>query len=172
MRPIRAKTGPEFWVSNISGRKDVTIGDLRVKIPLGRTVNLMDQRHYHFTLKQLQKSHESGSLKLKEEGKEIKVRPGEPQKQPTMVLQVERNPRVLKPLRTKVDVTDEPYEELDFEETTESENEFAEEMADADFQERAPALAVDQRYINSAKHRVAAQTAAEAAKRSPKKRTE
>lgn len=152
----RKKPVPEFWVSNISGRKDVSLGDLRVKIPLGKTVNLLDPKRYHFTEKQLLKSKESGSIALKSQANLIRVRQGEPQKPPTMVQDIERSRRVLQPLRTKVDVTAEYHEELDFEDSIEAENAMAEEMAELDFQQRAPALAVDQKYRNAAKHRVEA----------------
>lgn len=51
----------EFLVMNISNR-DVSLSDLNLTIKSKRTVNLLDSRHYNFTLEQLQLSAKSGSL--------------------------------------------------------------------------------------------------------------
>jgi hypothetical protein len=50
-----------FWVSNISNR-NVSLGDLALTIPAFSSVNLMDTRHYHYTLEQVTKSAVSGSI--------------------------------------------------------------------------------------------------------------
>jgi hypothetical protein len=55
------KESPTFWVTNISNM-NVTLSDLALNIPAYRTVNLMDTRHYPYTLEQLQKSATNGSL--------------------------------------------------------------------------------------------------------------
>ena len=52
---------PAFWVTNISPR-NVTLADLALNIRAFSTVNLLDKRHYAYTLEQLLKSKESGSL--------------------------------------------------------------------------------------------------------------
>jgi hypothetical protein len=52
---------PEFWVTNASDR-NVTLADLAINIKAFRTVNLLDKKHYDFTLEQLIKSRESGSI--------------------------------------------------------------------------------------------------------------
>lgn len=55
------KTAPAFWVTNMSPR-NVTLADLALNIKAFSTVNLLDQKHYKYTLEQLLKSKESGSL--------------------------------------------------------------------------------------------------------------
>jgi hypothetical protein len=50
-----------FWVSNMTPR-NVTLADLALNIKAFSTVNLLDKRHYSYTLEQLLKSKESGSL--------------------------------------------------------------------------------------------------------------
>jgi hypothetical protein len=55
------KQSPPFWVTNISNM-NVTLTDLALNIPAYRTVNLMDTRHYQYTMGQLQKSASSGSI--------------------------------------------------------------------------------------------------------------
>lgn len=50
-----------FWVTNMSPR-NVTLADLALNIKAYSTVNLLDQRHYKYTLEQLLKSQASGSL--------------------------------------------------------------------------------------------------------------
>jgi hypothetical protein len=51
----------EFWVTNFSPR-NVTLADLSLNIRAFTTVNLLDKKHYSYTLEQLLKSKESGSL--------------------------------------------------------------------------------------------------------------
>jgi len=147
----RKPQDPEYWVSNIS-HKDVSLGDLRVKVPRGRTINLLDKRHYCFTIAQLRKSAESGSIAFKTKGNLVRVREGEPQKPPTKLQEIERHRQVLRPLRNKVDVDASMFEELyDDDDSREAEERFAAEMAEADYQERMPALAVDKKYRNAKK---------------------
>lgn len=62
---------PPFWVTNISSR-NVTLSDLALNIRAFSTVNLMDKKHYKYTLEQLTKSEESGSIFAKSD--RIKVR--------------------------------------------------------------------------------------------------
>lgn len=51
----------EFWVTNTSPR-NVTLADLALNIKAFSTVNLMDKKHYNYTLDQLLKSQSEGSL--------------------------------------------------------------------------------------------------------------
>jgi len=60
-----------FWVVNISP-KQILLEDLATSIKPFTTVNLLDPRHYKYTLEQLNKSKESGSIYKK--GLFIKVR--------------------------------------------------------------------------------------------------
>lgn len=53
-----------FWVTNIS-KRNVSLSDLNVTIKAFSSVNLLDKRHYAYTLEQLQVSAKSGSLFLK-----------------------------------------------------------------------------------------------------------
>lgn len=74
------KEAPAFWVSNNSPM-NVTLADLALNIKAFSTVNLLDKRHYAYTLEQLRKSAASGSL-FKKRNK-IAVRnnpPPEPEK--------------------------------------------------------------------------------------------
>lgn len=50
-----------FWVTNIS-KRNVSLADLNVTIKALSSVNLLDDKHYHYTLDQLQKSATTGSL--------------------------------------------------------------------------------------------------------------
>jgi len=50
-----------FWVTNVSAM-NVTLADLALNIKAFSTVNLLDKKHYKYTLEQLLKSKESGSL--------------------------------------------------------------------------------------------------------------
>lgn len=50
-----------FWVTNVSPM-NVTLADLALNIKAFSTVNLLDNRHYKYTLEELLKSKESGSL--------------------------------------------------------------------------------------------------------------
>lgn len=50
-----------FWVSNISNR-NVSLSDLNLTIKAYCSVNLLDSRHYNFTLEQLINSASKGSI--------------------------------------------------------------------------------------------------------------
>lgn len=50
-----------FWVSNISNR-NVSLSDLNLTIKAHCSVNLLDSRHYNFTLEQLINSASKGSI--------------------------------------------------------------------------------------------------------------
>lgn len=52
---------PEFWVTNASPM-NVTLADLALNIRARSTVNLLDKKHYNYTLDQLIKSKDSGSI--------------------------------------------------------------------------------------------------------------
>lgn len=72
MKKDKKPSEQHFWVTNYSNR-NVSLADLALTIPAFRTVNLMDTKHYQYTLEQLQKSAESGSLHMKRD--KIFVRP-------------------------------------------------------------------------------------------------
>jgi hypothetical protein len=54
----------EFWITNIS-KFDVSLTDLNITIKSRKTVNLLDEKRYHLSEDQVEKSYESGSLFLK-----------------------------------------------------------------------------------------------------------
>lgn len=60
MKPT-PKSKLAFWVTNVSPR-NVTLADLALNIRAFSTVNLLDSKHYPYTLKQLQDSATSGSI--------------------------------------------------------------------------------------------------------------
>ena len=138
-------TDKQLWVTNISTQKDISIDDLRVKVPRCRSVNLLDRRHYSFTEDQIRKSLESGSLKRK--AAILKVREGAPVTEKKKI-DWQKKPRVLRKARNNVEIEAPKYEELDFEDETEAETAFAAEQAEADFADTAPALAVDKKYAS------------------------
>ena len=50
-----------FWISNISPM-NITLADLAINIRAFTTVNLMDKKHYSYTMERLVKSQKSGSI--------------------------------------------------------------------------------------------------------------
>lgn len=69
-----------FWVTNMSPM-NVTLSDLALNIKAFSTVNLLDKRHYKYTLDQLLKSKESGSLFKKRDRIVVRdVPPPDPEK--------------------------------------------------------------------------------------------
>jgi uncharacterized protein YqgQ len=67
----RAIKPASFWITNISPR-NVTLADLATNIKAFTSVNLLDDRHYAYTMEQLEKSMKSGSIFKKKDI--IKVR--------------------------------------------------------------------------------------------------
>jgi len=66
----------EFWITNIT-KLDVMLGDLRLSVPNRTHMNLLDSKHFHYSLAQLQESEKSGSLYKKSD--KIKVRKVRPE---------------------------------------------------------------------------------------------
>lgn len=64
-----------FWLTNLSNR-NVSLADLNLTIKAFSTVNLMNTKHYYYTLEQLEKSASSGSIYKKR--KILSVRKVEP----------------------------------------------------------------------------------------------
>lgn len=139
---------PEFWISNINQHKDIGLLDLRLRVRAGKSLNLLDEKHYKYTIEQLRKSAESGSIKSR--CNDIKVREAKPQAAPIMVQEIEKKPRMLRPIRNHgIDVGIPHYDELDFgneDETKQAEEKMAEETAEAAVFDHPPALAVDKRF--------------------------
>lgn len=113
---------PEFWVTNIS-KLNVSLGDLRFSIPAGKSFNLLDSKHFHYTLEQLQKSAESGSLFKKRD--KIILRKNSPLNDHNVIkLEVSSVPFPHRK-RTTIKVEHKVYEELQL-----SDEKFAEEFSD------------------------------------------
>ncbi len=134
----------EFWVTNISRERDVALADLCLTIRRGESRNLLDARHYSYTLEELKTSAESGSIKAK--SKVIKVREVRPSLVVMPGLYVAKQGRFAVPLRNKVDINIPQYEELEVDVVKEIEEKFAAEEADIVDDDMQPALAVDVKY--------------------------
>ena len=145
-----AKKPEELWITNISREKDVSIGDLRLTLRIGQSINLLKTKKngtpsFQFTRKQIDESIATGSIFKK--GDVIKVRAVAPVVFSNRVDSIESPGRDRETLRNKrkaqeVEVPEFP--DLDFEEG--SEEEFAAQNADMDFADRAPIFAVDPKF--------------------------
>lgn len=141
----------EFWITNASN-KTRNIPDLRITIKPWQSKNLLDSRHYHFTLEQLEISAKTGSIA--EKSKWIKVR----QVAPQIIVQpgkyVSKDGRKFSPIfRSNVKIEEKHFEDLGDavpNETEElkriSEEEFAAADADAAVFDYVPSLAVDKKF--------------------------
>lgn len=99
-----------FWVTNITNL-NVSLSDLNLTIPARRTMNLLDSRHFHYTLEQLQKSSEQGSLYKKSD--KIKIRKVAPKLEPpSSVIQLSDDRRQ-GTLYSSVKIIEKKYEELE-----------------------------------------------------------
>jgi hypothetical protein len=115
------KVVPTFWVTNVSNM-NVTLADLALNIPAFRTVNLMDTRHYSYTIEQLQKSAASGSLFKKRNKIVIRHLAPEIHKEHKAI---DRQATIPSRERSVLEIKEEKYEELQV-----SNEEFALENAD------------------------------------------
>lgn len=74
-----------FWVTNFSDR-NVSLTDLYISIPANKSVNLLDEKHYHFTEQQLINSATSGSIYKKSHLLAVrKIPPNAEIKEPLMI---------------------------------------------------------------------------------------
>ena len=122
-------TQQEFWIKNIS-KMNVSLSDLQLVVPTGRSWNLLDSKHFRYTLEQLEKSAKDGSIFKKSD--KIKVRnvpPVEPVKPGIYVAtdpaEMQRNAK----LRSLVKIEEKRYEELEID----SDPRMAEEKHAAEF---------------------------------------
>lgn len=100
----------DFWITNIS-KMNVCLRDLNLTVKARSSINLMDLKHYRYTLEQLQKSAESGSLYRKSD--KIKVCNVTPTFR-SKHIQLSKEPlaRVNNPLFSTATVVEEKFEEL------------------------------------------------------------
>ena len=115
------KKAASFWLTNIS-KRNVSIADLNLTIRALSSVNLLDKRHYSYTLEQLQKSVKSGSLFKKRNF--LKVRNCEPLIL-EMGLPLTRETFIPSREKSVLEIKEEYYEELSI-----SDEKFAEQNAD------------------------------------------
>lgn len=113
----------DFWVKNV-GKCNVSLRDLALTIKARSTVNLLDSKHYSYTLEQLQQSAESGSIFAKRHFIKVCKVPPQPVEKPQLVLASVVRDGIKKNL---VEITAPRYEELD-----DSDEKFAEELADVE----------------------------------------
>lgn len=143
-----AKKPEELWITNVSRDKDVSIGDLRLTLRIGQSINLLKTKKngtpsFQFTRKQIDESIASGSIFKK--GDVIKVRAVAPVVFSNRIDIAERTDRdTLRNKRKAQEVEVPEFPDLDFEEG--SEEEFAAQNADMDFADRAPIFAVDPKF--------------------------
>jgi len=116
----------ELWVINTS-KFNVSLSDLRLTIPAGRTYNLLS-KHFRYTEEELEKSITSGSLFKK--SNKIKLR-GAPVKLTKPTLEISNDFREVRK-RTMVKVEEFNYDELPSlnDDSYLSDQKFAEEYAD------------------------------------------
>lgn len=103
------KVEPSFWVTNMSPM-NVTLADLALNIRAFSTVNLLDKRHYSYTIEQLLKSKESGSLFKKRD--KIVVREVAPPKKAPDVIPFIQSSVIPDRTRSIYKIDDKEYEEL------------------------------------------------------------
>jgi hypothetical protein len=106
---MKTSPKPEFWVTNMSPM-NVTLADLALNIRAFSTVNLLDSKHYSYTLEQLLKSKESGSLFKKRD--KIAVREQAPPKKKPDVIPFIQSSVIPDRTRSIYQVDDKEYEEL------------------------------------------------------------
>jgi hypothetical protein len=123
------KNTTHFWITNMSPR-NVTLADLAMNIRAFSTVDLLDKRHYKYTLEQLLKSKESGSLFKKSNMIVVReVAPPDPEKNRIAIVYGSIIPDRV---RSLYKVNEEEYEELKVsnEDQKKQDEIYAEENAD------------------------------------------
>lgn len=143
------KKNEELWITNISKTKDISIGDLRITIRSGQSINLLTKGKngkslYNFTVKDIENSRRNGSLFQKRNV--IKIREIPPvifNHRIDIAQSSNRDSTRGKRKASEIEVID--YPDLDFEDE-ESLEKFAEQTADMDFEDRRPVLVVDPKY--------------------------
>lgn len=122
-----AKEAPTFWITNTCNR-NVSLADLNLTVPKFCSMNLLDKRHHKYTLEQLEKSRDGGSLFLKKTMISVRkiaptvIKVDMPFLQETYIPSRERSTLVIK---------EERYEELELSDTDKKKEDekYADEMA-------------------------------------------
>jgi hypothetical protein len=97
-----------FWISNISNR-NVSLSDLNLTIKAFSSVNLLDRKHYSYTVEELQKSVSNGSL-FKKRDKLIMRQTAPEMVKKNMLLNMDAS--IPNRERSLYDIKEEKYEEL------------------------------------------------------------
>jgi len=100
----------EYWVTNICNR-NVSLSDLNLTIKAFTSVNLLDFKHYSYTLDELEKSRKTGSIFKKRD--KIKVREVAPEII-KMDMSYIRDAKIPTRQRSIYEINEKKYEELDF----------------------------------------------------------
>lgn len=98
-----------FWITNAS-KFNVTLADLALNIKSYTTVNLLDKKHYKYTIEQLQKSSISGSLFKKRD--KIMIRNLAPIINKEQISIQAQNIDIVAKERSIFNIKEEKYEEL------------------------------------------------------------
>ena len=107
----------EYWITNITylngkkNRMNILLADLQIMIRSGESKNLLDKKHFSYTLDQINKSAESGSLYKKRD--KIKIRKVAPKVIVVPGVYLVDMPNFIKPLRSQVEIIEPKYEELE-----------------------------------------------------------
>lgn len=139
--------GYHCWVTNLT-KRDILVGDLGARIPSMKTVDLLDDYHSIYTLDQINKSKECGSLAARLKAKQIIIRETAPQ-----VNNIERTidvSQVSFPNRNRSIVKNEEriFKELEIGNAKEEEEIFAEEMAESAINDHAATINLLKETIN------------------------
>lgn len=129
------KNKQEFWVTNVSNM-NVSLSDLNLTIKSLTSINLMDHKHYSYTLKQLIDSSTNGSL-YKKRGK-LFVRQSSPNNEifnNHRMIQIDQTSYLPSRQRSILELKDEKYEELQI-----SDEVIASENADMEIDEQLSKL--------------------------------
>jgi hypothetical protein len=148
---MQIKTVEELWITNISTDKDVCLGDLRLTIKSGQSINLLatkknGQSKFLFSRKNIDDSISRGSIFKKRDV--IKVRKVAPVIFETRLdLEAESIDRsaIVNFKRKSAEIEVQEFPDLDMTED-QGEEAFAAENADLDFVDRKPVLSVDPKF--------------------------
>lgn len=113
-----AQSKESFWITNISNR-NVTLSDLNLNVKAYCSINLLDSKHYKYTMSQLIASSTSGSIFKKKSKILLREQAPETEK-PSMLFN--RDNHIPSRERSVLVIKEESYEELSV-----GDNKFAEE---------------------------------------------
>lgn len=117
-----------FWVTNIS-KMNVSLRDLGLTIPAGRSMNLLDSRHHHFSHEELIKSAENGSLYTKRN--KVVVRKVPPIVEQPLVFKEVSADCITSRRKSAIEVQEIRYEELELPDDVYAEQ--AADLTDSDY---------------------------------------